>query len=86
MNDLVAAERSRAIAWKSSTRTLLVEAPVAGPVRRQGRVTRQDGVRFCRPAEHAELTLLPEVREPVLALFAELEIQWHAGLRPPTIR
>ena len=35
---------------------------------------------FCLPREHAALSLLPEVREPALQLFAELGVPWHAGL------
>lgn len=35
---------------------------------------------FCLPAEHAALSLLPDVREPALRLFVELGIRWHAGV------
>lgn len=35
---------------------------------------------YCLPVEFAALSLLPEVREPVLELFAELGIPWHAGV------
>ena len=35
---------------------------------------------FCLPPQHAALSLLPEVRDGALALFAELKIRWHAGI------
>jgi hypothetical protein len=75
-----ATERARATAWKTATGTLPPEARV--PASYVGK----DGARlgpkyeFCLPAEYAGLSLLPEVREPALALFAELGIPWHAGI------
>lgn len=35
---------------------------------------------FCLPASFASLNLLPDARERVLILFAELGIPWHAGV------
>ena len=35
---------------------------------------------FCLPPEYAAYSLLPEVREHALALFAELGVPWHAGI------
>lgn len=80
MNDFVAAERSRAIAWKNSTRTLPVEARSPAPYIGKNGSPGKWAFDFCLPPEHAELSLLPQVREAVLALFAELEIPWHAGV------
>lgn len=54
--------------------------------RRPAPYVRWDGFRsdveypFCLPPEDASLSLLPEVREVALALFAELGIPWHAGI------
>jgi hypothetical protein len=79
-SSFTATERARAAAWKMATDTLPAEAKV--PAAYVGK----DGARggrtydFCLPAEHAALSLLPEVREPALALFAELGIPWHAGI------
>jgi hypothetical protein len=73
-------ERRRCSAWKSRTQTLpepaRVPAPYVGKTGHRG-ATSYD---FCLPAEHAELNLLPEVRQPVLALFADAGIPWHAGI------
>jgi hypothetical protein len=73
-------ERRRCSAWKSRTQTLpepaRVPAPYVGKTGHRG-ATSYD---FCLPAEHAELNLLPEVRQPVLALFADAGIPWHAGV------
>lgn len=75
-----AVERARAAAWKLATETLPAEAKVAAAY--VGKEGARDGPKydFCLPAEHAAFSLLPEVREPALALFAELGIPWHAGI------
>lgn len=73
-------ERRRSAAWKSRTQTLpesaRLPAPYVGKTGRAG-TTSYD---FCLPAEHTALNLLPEVRQPVLAHFAEAGIPWHAGI------
>lgn len=73
-------ERARAAAWKAATEALPAEAKV--PAVYVGKDGAMGGTKydFCLPAEHAALSLLPEVREPALALFVELEIPWHAGI------
>ena len=68
-------ERRRATAWKSSTTTLPAAARAAAPwSHRPG-----PPYDFCLPVEHAALTLLPEVRQTALELFAAESVQWHAG-------
>lgn len=73
-------ERRRAAAWKASTATLPDEARV--PARYVGRDSNAAGSEydFCLPPEFTSLSLLPEVRQDALALFAELDIPWHAGV------
>jgi hypothetical protein len=76
----MAIERVRASAWKQATTTLPAEANVAaGYVGKDGS-TGGPKYDFCLPSEHASLSLLPEVRGLALALFAELDIPWHAGI------
>ena len=70
-------ERARAIAWKESTATLPPAARAPGQY--DGRA-----YPFCLPGEYATLSLLPEVRERALALFAELGIPWHGGRTHPS--
>jgi hypothetical protein len=73
-------EKIHAAAWKYHSSTLPAPARVPAPyVGKDGKVgsTLYD---FCLPPEYASLSLLPEVREAALALFAELEIPWHAGV------
>ncbi len=76
----IGGERMRAAAWKRWTRTL----PDAA--REPARYIDKDGKTLgglsdhCLPVEHAALSLLPEVRERALAIFAELGIPWHAGV------
>jgi hypothetical protein len=73
-------EKLRAMTWKHTTKTLPESARLPAPyVGKDGLagVRRYD---FCLPPEHAALSLLPEVREPALALFGELGIPWHAGV------
>jgi hypothetical protein len=75
-----ATERARASAWKQTTTTLPAAAKVpAAYVGKDGSVSgpKYD---FCLPAEYSALSLLPEVREAALALFAELGVPWHAGI------
>lgn len=81
MTSYKATERARAIAWKGTTSALPDDARRPAPyVDKDGT---EDGPahEFCLPSEHAELNLLPDVRDDVLALFAELRIPWHAGVR-----
>ena len=72
-------ERQRAIAWKYSSAVVPAEARLpASYVNKDGNA---DGpYDFCLPPKHAATSLLPEVRETALALFAELGIPWHAGI------
>jgi hypothetical protein len=73
-------EKRRAIAWKRKTTALPVEAKQPSPYIDKNGLPRGEPVDFCLPAEHASLNLLPEVRQPVLDLFADLAIPWHAGV------
>ena len=73
-------ERRRATAWKHATETLPAEAKRAAPYRGKDGRDGSTAYDFCLPAEHAELNLLPEVRDEVLAVFDELAIPWHAGV------
>lgn len=73
-------EKARAKAWKTTTSTLPEAAQV--PAAYVGKDGRSGGVvcDFCVPPTFAAYSLLPEVREPALELFAELGIPWHAGI------
>jgi len=79
MTSYKAAERARAIAWKAATSALPDDA------RRPAPYVDKDGLEdgpphdFCLPSEHAELNLLPDVRDGVLVLFAELGIPCTPG-------
>lgn len=79
-NEFIALERQRATAWKHATATL----PDAA--RETARYVGSDGCAngppydFCLPAKFAPWSLLPEVREMALGLFAELGIPWHHGV------
>lgn len=73
-------EKFRAVSWKRSTPTLPDTAQGAAPyVGKEGKPGHKT-YDFCLPPQHAELSLLPEVRDGALALFAELKIPWHAGI------
>ena len=67
-------ERTRAVAWKKTTGVLPPEARLPGTYRNRGTHA------FCLPAAHATLSLLPEVRDLALGLFAEQRITWHDGV------
>lgn len=73
-------EKSRATAWKRSIEVLPEAAKIPAPyVGKDGQV----GPRpypFCLPPAYSPLSLLPEVRDDAIALFAELQIPWHAGV------
>ena len=73
-------EKSRAAAWKCATLTLPAAAKVPTPYIGKDGTAGPRQYEFCLPAESAALSLLPEVRESALALFAELGIPWHAGV------
>jgi hypothetical protein len=73
-------QRAQAAAWKSFTTTLPVEAKQPAPYVDKTGSSRGPAYDFCLPPEHASLSLLPEVRAPMLALFDELGIPWHAGV------
>lgn len=76
----VATERARASAWKQATATLPSGAKEPAPF--VGKDGSMDGQKyeFCLPSEYATFSLLPEVREYAIALFAELGIPWHSGI------
>lgn len=72
-------ERTRAVAWKTTTSAIPDEARAPAPyVGKDGQASGPP-LPFCLPTEHAHLSLLPEVRHGALALFDELQIPWHAG-------
>lgn len=73
-------ERIRASCWKRSTGILPPDAREPAPYVGKDAVPGQEAYGFCLPAEHAAASLLPEVRELAIALFAELCIPWHAGI------
>ncbi len=76
----MAAERIRAAAWKQGTAALRAEAKLPALFVDKEGMARGRAYDFCLPAEHAALSLLPEVRDRAIALFAELGIPWHAGI------
>jgi hypothetical protein len=78
--EFIAAERARASAWKAETPALPPAAKVPAQYVRKGGSQAGAAYDFCLPAEWADLSLLPEVRQAALALFDELEIPWHAGV------
>jgi hypothetical protein len=71
-------EYQRAARWKSLSRTLPDAARVKAPWICDGRP--RGAFDFCLPAEFAHWTLLPEVRDSSMVLFAELGIPWHQGI------
>ena len=73
-------EKARATAWKRSTRVLPDEAKSPSPYVTKDGTAHGPPYDFCLPAEHAALSLLPEVRGEALALFADLGIPWHAAV------
>jgi len=79
-NDFTARERARAIRWKATTPTLPDEARLPSPYVGKDGVPGDVDYPFCLPAEFAEYSLLPEVRELGLSLFTELGIPWHSGV------
>ena len=73
-------QRKLAVAWKARTSVLPDGAKTPAPyVDKDGQA---DGrpLDVCLPPTHASWNLLPDVRNSVLALFADLEIPWHAGV------
>src|SRR3954447_19239416 len=73
-------EKIRAAKWKRRSSTLPPEARVPAPYVGKDGLPGPTLYDFCLPPAYATLSLLPEVREAALALFAELEIPWHAGV------
>ena len=73
-------ERQRAVAWKMSSPTVPAEAKAPAPYVGQDGSESESTYPFCLPAKYAPMSLLPEVRDIALELFAELEIPWHAGV------
>ncbi|WP_204306687.1 hypothetical protein, partial [Klebsiella pneumoniae] len=62
------------------TSTLPDHARAAAPYVRKDGAASGPAYEFCLPANDAHLSLLPEVREQVLAHFTEVGIPWHAGV------
>lgn len=73
-------EKTRAVAWKTHTNALPTEAKLPAPYIGQDGRARPVLSDFCLPPEFAYYNLLPEVRDPALALFSDLSIPWHAGV------
>ena len=78
--NFVATERARASAWKRATMTLPDEARAPAPYVAKDGSADGPSYDFCLSPEYAAYSLLPEVREHALALFAELGVPWHAGI------
>lgn len=75
MTDFIRSTNDRACHWKDSTRTLSRDAKAPGEVRARGGALVE--VDYALPRPYAAHNLLPEVREPALALFEEHQIAWH---------
>jgi hypothetical protein len=73
-------EQRRAMAWKMGTTTLPPEAKVPAPWIDQDGKPSDRLYDYCLPAQYAALSLLPEVRDSAVILFAELGIPWHCGI------
>lgn len=73
-------ERGRAASWKATSRTLPELARLAARYVDKDGLERGREYEFCLPGEYAAYSLLPEVRDFALALFAVLDIPWHAGV------
>ncbi|KRF29468.1 AbiV family abortive infection protein [Phycicoccus sp. Soil802] len=72
--------REHAKSWKSHTKALPDQARADAPyVIKDGSASGADRP-FCLPLAFAAHNLLPNVREQALALFAQLQIPWHAGV------
>lgn len=80
VKSFVEEQREIASRWKESTTALPEAARDAAPYVNKAGVAEGPSYSFCLPAEHAQLNLLPDVRERALAIFAELGIPWHAGV------
>lgn len=82
MSSFKGREYRRAAAWKSVTATLPEpgRAAAAFHSRRPRTAGGRTPLPFCLPIEYAGHNLLPEVREPMVELFAELGIPWHEGI------
>lgn len=73
-------QKAKAVSWKLQTATLPEEAKRPAPyVDKDGQESSRTYA-HCLPATFAHLSLLPEVRDVGLQLFAELGIPWHAGV------
>jgi hypothetical protein len=73
-------ERRRAAAWKTHTDALPPAAKAPAPYVGKDGGSFGAPLPFCLPNDFSDHNLLPAVREPALALFAELGIPWHAGI------
>ena len=73
-------QRFLATAWKTRTTTLPAGARLPAPYVGTHGTASSTAYDFCLPPEHASHSLLPEVRDDALALFAQLGIPWHGGI------
>lgn len=64
--------------WKQASEALPAEAKAPGEVRARGGALVE--VDYALPRAYAAHNLLPEVREPALALFEEHQIAWHQSI------
>lgn len=64
--------------WKQASEALPAEAKAPGEVRARGGALVE--VDYALPRAYAAHNLLPEVREPALALFKEHRIAWHQSI------
>jgi hypothetical protein len=73
-------ERSRAAAWKNSTSALPDAARTPAAYVAKSGASSGPAYDWCLPREFAALSLLPDIREHAIALFATMGIPWHAGV------
>ena len=73
-------ERARAAWWKRRSLSLPEAARVPAQFVGKDGTSRGKPYDFCVPAEHAGVSLLPEVRVPMLELFADLGVPWHSSV------
>lgn len=78
MSSYTTQERQRAARWKIACQELPADARLDAPYIRPGHG--DTPYPFCLPEAHSSLNLVEAVREPAIALFAELGIPWHAGV------
>lgn len=78
LQSYVSRSNASAVRWKQESQTLPSAAKLPGVVKsRSGDAVPLDHV---LPDQYAAHNLLPEVREPALKLFRDLDIKWHQGV------